>query len=81
MEHLENHPHAFLDENNKVFDVLVFNEHNHELINDIKNLLQANAVVCCCDSGLGQISWIWENNEWIAPPLFHEINSSASAVT
>jgi hypothetical protein len=56
MEHLENHPYAFINSENIVINVAVFSEHNDLLVNDIKvsqeeifnTSLQA---ISCCEEG------------------------------
>jgi hypothetical protein len=48
MIHLENHPHSFVKDN-VVINTAVFNEHNHELIDTIKQSLEADWVQCNCD--------------------------------
>ena len=58
MEHLEHHQHAFLDENNIVINVVVFEEsaHDSSLLNDIQSVLGAVKIICCCT--VGQIAGI-----------------------
>jgi hypothetical protein len=69
MEHLEWHQHAFLDENNKVISVSVFQEdsHNHQLLEDVRVLLNALKIVCCCKFGIPKIgdSWDEESESWV----------------
>lgn len=71
MIHLEWHEHAFLNENNVVINIAVFDEwaHNHQLLEDIKQSLNATKVICCCQYGLCSIDDIWdeENKSWITP--------------
>lgn len=50
--HLDNHPHAFLDESNNVINVSLFDDHNSYLLEDVKSHLSATQVVCCCDYGI-----------------------------
>jgi hypothetical protein len=67
MEHLEEHPHAFINENNIVISVLVFSNHDTQLLTDVKELLNASDSICCCDNGLANINWIWDNGTWVIP--------------
>ena len=67
MEHLEQHPHAFIDENNVVIDVLVFSDHDAQLLAEVKELLNAADSICCCDNGETSVGWKWNNGTWIIP--------------
>lgn len=69
MNHLEWHQHAFLDNNNIVINVAVFDEsaHDHQLLEDIKSSLNATSVVCCCTHGLGNIGDTWNGSIFIPP--------------
>lgn len=67
IEHLEEHPHAFIDENNIVTHVLVFAEHDAQLLTEVKELLSATDSICCCDNGVPNVGWIWDNGTWIIP--------------
>lgn len=64
MEHLENHPHAFLDDNNIVMNINVFDGHDHSLIEQVKNAHKASAVVCCCDNGIATIGGDFFNGKF-----------------
>jgi hypothetical protein len=68
-QHLENHPHAFLDQNNKVLNVAIFDENGHDsdLIQVIKNDLQATEVICCCSNGIAYVGGYWRNNKFTDP--------------
>jgi hypothetical protein len=72
MTHLEWHEHAFLDENDIVINVAVFDElsHNHQLLENVKISLGASKVICCCQNGIASIGMQWDSttNSWI-PPL------------
>ena len=74
MNHLEWHQHAFLDENDVVILVPVFDEwaHNHQLLDNIKNVHNASKIICCCQYGLGSIGQQWdeETKSWIPLPVF-----------
>ena len=71
IEHLEWHQHAFIDENNDVINVAVFDEwaHNHQLLEDVKISIGASEVICCCQYGIAGIGDKWDetNNCWITP--------------
>ena len=77
MEHLDKHPHAFIDKDNMVLNVAVFNGHDEDLIELIKSQHEgAVASICCCNYGLAGIGAIWNNekqrfcnSEGIALPL------------
>lgn len=81
IEHLEWHQHAFIDENNIVIDVAVFDEwaHNHQLLEDIRAEKGATKVICCCQFGLAGIGdrWDEENQTWIFKvviPVLHSVD-------
>lgn len=77
MIHLEWHPHAFLDENNIVVNIAVFDEwaHNHQLLEDVRISNGASKVICCCQYGSTNIGRQWDDstNSWVplpeVPPL------------
>lgn len=48
MTHLNNHPHSFV-KNNIVISTLVFNSHDHDLIEIIRQAQEADWVQCNCD--------------------------------
>lgn len=72
MIHLENHPHAYLDENNVVTDIYVFQESDHDtqLLEDIRVAKNAKQVVCCCTFGKTVIGQSWDNttSSWVPLP-------------
>ena len=76
MIHLEWHQHAFLDESNRAFSVIVFHEtaHNHQLLEDIRLSLEAAKIVCCCQFGIPRIGDIWDeqNKTWINTEIIPE---------
>jgi hypothetical protein len=61
MKHLEWHQHAFLDKENKVFLVAVFEEwaHNHQLLEDVRIANNAEKIICCCEYGLANVGDTW----------------------
>ena len=64
MQHLEEHPHAFLDANSVVINVAIFSEHDSELLQTIANAIEATSFICCCDNGLAQVGWRWLDTHW-----------------
>jgi len=69
MEHLEGHNHAFIDNNNKVIAVVVFQESDHDsqLLEDIKNSYGAKQTVCCCTFGFANAGDFWTGTEFQVP--------------
>ena len=71
MSHLEFHQHAFLDSNNVVILVAVFDTlaHDHQLLEDVKNANNASKIICCCKYGICGIGDTWDENtnSWIHP--------------
>jgi hypothetical protein len=74
MTHLEWHEHAFLDANNIVINVSVFDEsaHNHQLLEDVKASIGASKVICCCQYGIAGIGRQWDEatNTWVPLPEY-----------
>lgn len=70
--HLEWHQHAFIDENNKVILVAVFEKwaHDHQLLEDVKIANGASSIVCCCQYGLPGVGYTWTGTEFIPPKPF-----------
>ena len=70
MIHLEYHQHAFLDADNKVINVAVFEEsaHGSQLLEDIKTIYQATTVMCCCDHGSAYVGGDWDGTQF-RPPM------------
>lgn len=71
INHLPEHPHAFLNKDNKVILTAVFDEsaHNHQLLEDIRIANGAEKVICCCVFGRGGDEDTWDENTktWISP--------------
>lgn len=67
MNHLPNHPHAILDENNVVINILAFDAHDSALISQIKESLNASNVKCCCDYGYATIDGDFFNGKFYLP--------------
>jgi hypothetical protein len=73
MEHLTEHQHAFLDENNTVINVVVFEESAHDspLLNDIQSAVGAVKIICCCTVGqIAGVGYTWVDNEFRNPQPF-----------
>jgi hypothetical protein len=66
MAHLMSHDHAFIDENNKVINVAVFNEtdHDSQLLEDIRIAEGATQVICCCIFGAAYVGDTWTGTEF-----------------
>lgn len=69
MEHLATHTHAYVDKNNKVVNLLVFQEkdHNSDLINDFLFINNAVQAICCCTFGIANIGDTWTGAEFQTP--------------
>ena len=52
--------YAFIDANGTVLNVCVFSEHDENLLETIKNSLNANTYISCKDNGLAAIGGIWD---------------------
>lgn len=61
MEHLEWHPHAFIDDNNVVLSVAVFDgsAHDTELIEDARKANGWKQAICCCTFGIANVGDTW----------------------
>ena len=71
--HIDQHPHALVDTSGYVKQVLIFSEHDQELLQSIKNdspLIYGEEldIICCCDNGIADIGWKWNGNLFIQPP-------------
>ena len=69
MEHLDEHEHAFVDENGIVVGIAVFDEsaHDSEWIDTFAIEHGHTQVVCCCTYGKPFIGDTWDekNKKWI----------------
>lgn len=70
MEHLDGHPHAFLDANNFVIDCLLFDSHDSPLLEQVKELRAANQVICCCDNGIAYVGGDFFEGKFYPPQTF-----------
>lgn len=66
MEHLEHHPHAFI-KNGVVVNVAVFDGHDSELIDIIRQANDGDLSVCCCDNGAASIGYTWNGVRFYPP--------------
>ena len=67
MKHLEWHQHAFIDKDNVVINIGIYQEsaHNSELIIDsIKVIENAEQVICCCTFGIANVGDTWTGTEF-----------------
>lgn len=72
MEHLEGHPHAFLDINNTVIQVAVFDGHDHALLEQVKAHYECADYKCCCDFGVAYINGDFYNGKFYPPKPYPE---------
>lgn len=66
MQHLENHPHAFVKDG-VVQNVAVFEDHNSEFLTTLAEESGCE-IVCCCDYGDASPGYTWDGTQFIAPP-------------
>ena len=70
VEHLENHPHSFI-KNGTVIQVLIFDDHDKDLLEVFKNDFEADEVVCGCDVGeFGTVDGTWDGSSFKEPQPF-----------
>lgn len=73
VEHLDHHPHAFLDENNVVGQIAAFDGESHDdaFIQSFAGAIGFVKAVCCCTFGLPYIGDSWDeiNKTWIEDPI------------
>lgn len=67
MAHVDNHPHAFIDENNIVIQVSAFQEQDHDtpFLEELRVFHNSKQVVCCCVFGLPNVGATWTGTEFI----------------
>lgn len=66
IEHLENHPHAFVKDG-VVIGVYLFAEHDENLIQQIAAEQSADTAVSCCVYGLASVNWLFDGAALIPP--------------
>lgn len=72
MNHIDNHPHAFLNELDIVQDVFVFDGHNHELLEQVRQLTNTSKVICCCDNGIAYVGGDLFEGKFYPPKPYEE---------
>lgn len=75
--HLDEHEHAFIDENNIVQTIAVFHESSHDdsMLQPFAESIGLKQAVCCCTFGKPYIGDTWDetNKTWIeTAPRFNE---------
>ena len=66
MEHLENHPHAFIKDG-VVINIAAFDGHTSDLLELFKSEFTADFIICCCDNGLGYVNGTWDGERFYPP--------------
>jgi len=71
MKHLEWHEHAFIKDN-KVINIAVFKEEDHDsqLLQDVKESLYATEVISCCEYGIAYLNGTWDGKKFWPPQPF-----------
>ena len=78
MEHLENHPYAFINSENIVINVAIFHEHDNLLVNDVtvsqeETFNIALQAISCCEEGSANVGekFLGSGNGWlpVEPPI------------
>lgn len=67
MEHLEYHPYAFLDKDNNVLQILNFEDHNIDLLNQVKNTFNFFNYISCCEFGYAVIGGTYDGLKFWPP--------------
>ncbi len=67
MEHIEGHPHAFLDEQNIVLVINMFSNHDLDLLNQIKALHNAASFISCCEYENAMVGGDFYNGKFYPP--------------
>ena len=62
--HLYDHPHALIDENNFVFNCVLFSTHDNDLINQTMIASGAKKIISCCEVGIAYIGGDLYNNKF-----------------
>ena len=66
MEHLENHPYAFIKDN-VVQNVYLFADHNQELVDLICTEQDYDTSVSCCEFGVANLNDTWDGTNFTTP--------------
>ena len=74
MEHLENHPQAFVNANGVVVNVAIFQDHDDALIADCLKYSSppAEKAIDCCAKGEAKIGQIWTGRKFVDPTPVEE---------
>lgn len=57
--------YAFINDNNTVINICVFDEHNEETLEIIKNHLSAKEYISCNEFGVAQIGGTWNGEFFV----------------
>ena len=70
MEHLEEHPHAFFDENGTVKYIFLFADHDITLLNQVKESVGSFEYKSCCEYGIAYVDGDLYNGKFYPPQPF-----------
>lgn len=70
MSHLDNHPHAFLNNQDIVINIFNFQSHDSILLDQVKEQIKADSYISCCEYGLAYINGDFYNNKFYLPKPF-----------
>jgi hypothetical protein len=70
VQHLDGHPHAFVNNSGTVVNVAVFDDHIADTINFIRESHYSDTtVVCCCVNGDANLGDTWDGKKFISAPV------------
>lgn len=72
INHFDNHPHAFLDNDNIVVAINVFSGHDSDLLDAVKQHHNAAKIVCCCDYGLAVVGGDFYEGKFYLPKPYQD---------
>ena len=78
--HLDDHPHALLDENDFVFNCVLFSTHDNDLINQTMIASGAKKIISCCEVGIAHIGGDLYNNKFYPPKPHNSWNRNEELV-
>lgn len=81
MTHLSNHPHAFLNEDSKVISVVLFNSHDDNIVNAVKDNIGAANVKDCCQYGDAGVGMYFYDNVFYPPKPYESWIKNEQSVT
>ena len=68
VEHLDDHPHIFLNSEDIVIGTYVFDGHDHELLDLVKNEIGGESYLCGCDLSIkASNGFKWDGVKFIPP--------------